>query len=158
MSQPIVIRQALAADASAIGTLARQFADYLRALGDTTEFKLTAETCLRDGFGENPAFEGLVATVDGGVIGYLLYHMGYDSDRAQRTLHLADLYVDEAARRQGAGKALMERAASVARERGAGEMIWSVFGPNTLAASFYEQLGARKITDVYFMSLKAEAC
>lgn len=154
MSQSILIRRALAADAEAIGKLARQFADYLRALGDTTEFKLDAETCLRDGFGDNPAFEGLVAEDGGRVIGYLLYHMGYDSDKAQRTLYVADLYVGSASRRCGAGKALMEKAASIARERGAGEMIWSVFNSNMLAASFYEKLGAQRITDVYFMSLK----
>lgn len=157
MSQSILIRRAVAADAVTIGTLARQFADYLRALGDTTEFKLNAETCLRDGFGENPAFEGLVAEDDGRVIGYLLYHMGYDSDKAQRTLYVADLYVDSTARRRGTGQALMEKAASIARERGAAEMIWSVFGPNDMAKSFYEKLGARRITEVYFMRLEVNA-
>jgi len=157
MSQSILIRRAIAADAVAIGTLARQFADYLRGLGDTTEFKLTAESCLRDGFGNDPAFEGLIAEGDGRVIGYLLYHMGYDSDKAQRTMYVADLYVDSVFRRHGAGKALMEKAASIARERGAGEMIWSVFGPNTLAAAFYEKLGAQKITEVYFMALMTDA-
>lgn len=157
MSLSILIRRALPADAPAIGKLARQFAGYLRTLGDTTEFKLTAETCLRDGFGHEPAFEGLVAESDGQVISYLLYHMGYDSDLAHRTLHVADLYVDADSRRQGVGKALMAKAAAIARERGAGEMIWSVFAANDMAAAFYEGLGARRITDVYFMKLNTNA-
>jgi len=154
MSQNVLIRRALATDAEAIGRLALHFAEYLRDLGETTEFNLTEETFLRDGFGDEPAFEGLVAEDAGRVIGYLHYHMGYDSDRAQRTLHVADLYVDGASRRQGVGKALMAEAARIARERGAGEMIWAVFKGNSMAESFYEQLGGERITDVYFMKLK----
>ena len=107
----LIIRPALASDAQSIGNLARQFASYLRDLGDLTDFKLTANAYLRDGFGTKPAFAGLVAEDQGKVIGYLLYHFGYDSDRA--------------ARNQGVGKALMARAASIAREASAEEIIWS---------------------------------
>ncbi|PYJ55519.1 MAG: hypothetical protein DME82_06940 [Verrucomicrobia bacterium] len=93
---------------------------------------------------------------EGKVIGYLLYHFGYDSDRAARNMHVVDLYVDRAARNQGVGKALMARAASIAREASAEEMIWSVYQPNTIAATFYEKLGAQRITDVFFMKLSAD--
>src|SRR5215813_13326382 len=110
------IRPALAGDAQSVGRLAGDFADYLRSLGDPTEFKLTAEAYLRDGFGPSPAFSGLAAEETGRVIGYLLYHFGYDSDRAARNLHIADLYVDRPARKRGVGKALMVRAASIARD------------------------------------------
>ena len=81
----LIIRPALASDAQSIGNLARQFASYLSELGDLTDFKLTANAYLRDGFGTKPAFAGLVAEDQGKVIGYLLYHFGYDSDRANRT-------------------------------------------------------------------------
>jgi len=57
----LIIRPALASDAQSIGNLARQFASYLRELGDLTDFKLTANAYLRDGFGTTPAFAGLVA-------------------------------------------------------------------------------------------------
>ena len=46
----LIIRPALASDAQSIGNLARQFASYLRELGDLTDFKLTANAYLRDGF------------------------------------------------------------------------------------------------------------
>jgi ribosomal protein S18 acetylase RimI-like enzyme len=151
------IRPARAADALAVGHLAKQFADYLRELGDQTDFQLSAETYLRDGFGDAPAFAGLVAENESGVIGYLLYHFGYDSDSAARTLHIADLYVDASARNHGVGKALMARAASIARDAGADEMIWSVFHRNALATAFYERIGAERITEVFFMKMKASA-
>jgi GNAT superfamily N-acetyltransferase len=125
-------------------------------LGDLTDFKLTADAYLRDGFGTNPAFVGLVAEDQDKVIGYLLYHLGYDSDRAARNLHVADLYVDRAARNQGVGKALMARAATIARETSAEEMIWSVYQSNMSAARFYEKLGGQRITDVFFMKLSVE--
>jgi ribosomal protein S18 acetylase RimI-like enzyme len=152
----LTIRSAHATDAHAIGSLAKQFAIYLRSLGDQTDFKLTAEAYLRDGFGLRPAFEGLVAEDGGLVIGYLLYHLGYDSDRAARNLHIVDLYVDPASRRQGVGKALMTEAARVARETGGEELIWSVCHPNTLATAFYEKLGAQRITEVFLMKLRAD--
>ena len=100
-----------------------------------TDFKLTADAYVRDGFGTKPAFAGLVAEDQGKVIGYLLYHFGYDSDRAARNMHIVDLYVDRAARNQGVGKALMARAASIAREASTEEMIWSVYQSNTIAAT-----------------------
>jgi ribosomal protein S18 acetylase RimI-like enzyme len=151
------IRAALASDAPAIGSLANQFAGYLRGLGDRTDFKLTAEAYLRDGFGLRPAFEGLVAEEKGRVIGYLLYHFGYDSDGAFRNLHIVDLYVDAKARKQGVGRGLMMAVAAVARASDAQEMIWCVYHANDLAAAFYEGLGAQKVTDLFFMRLPSDA-
>jgi len=151
------IRPALASDAPAIGSLANQFASYLRSLGDPTDFKLTADAYSRDGFGLRPAFEGLVAEEQGRVVGYLLYHFGYDSDGAFSNLHIVDLYVDARVRKQGVGRGLMKQAAAVARASGAKEMVWSVYKANELAAAFYESLGAQKITELFFMRLTTDA-
>jgi ribosomal protein S18 acetylase RimI-like enzyme len=151
------VRSALASDAPSIGRLAKQFASYLRNLGDQTDFKLTAEAYLRDGFGLRPAFKGLVAEEDGQVIGYLLYHFGYDSDGAFGNMHIVDLYVDTKDRKKGVGRALMKAAAEIAREAGLQEIIWSVYHANELATEFYEGLGAKRITEVFFMKLQADA-
>jgi len=151
------IRAALASDAPAVGRLAKQFASYLRTLGDQTDFKLTTDAYLRDGFGLRPAFKGLVAEQDGKVIGYLLYHFGYDSDGAFSNLHVVDLYVDPNARKQGVGRTLMMAAAGIARQAGSQEIIWSVYHANELATEFYQRLGARRITEVFFMKLPTDA-
>jgi GNAT superfamily N-acetyltransferase len=87
----------------------------------------------------------------------LLYHFGYDSDGAYRNLHIVDLYVDFRARKKGVGRALMKAAAGIARQAGSHEIIWSVFHANDLATAFYEKLGARRITDVFFMKLPVDA-
>jgi ribosomal protein S18 acetylase RimI-like enzyme len=151
------IRAASAEDAQSVGKLAQQFADYLRSLGDTTDFKLNAQAYLRDGFGTNPAFSGLVAEQDDDIVGYLLYHFGYDTDNAMRILHVVDLYVDERVRRQGVGKALMSAAAKLSRDAGGMQLFWSVYVNNKMAASFYESLGARYTKDLLFMTIMADA-
>jgi ribosomal protein S18 acetylase RimI-like enzyme len=98
-----------------------------------------------------------VAEDGGKVIGYLLYHFGYDSDAAARNLHIADLYVERQARRRGVGTALMRAAAAIAVEAKAHELIWSVYKRNDLAASFYRKLGAQRVTDVFFMKVRVDA-
>jgi len=103
-----------------------------------------------------PAFAGLVAELNGEVVGYLLYHFGYDSDSAARNLQIVDLYADLDSRKRGVGRALMTRAASIARKEGAQELVWAVYRANTLATGFYERLGAQRITDVFFMKLRSD--
>jgi len=148
-----LIRSATAEDAEAIGELAREFADYLRALGDPSDLGFDAETYLRDGFGPNPAFSGLVAESGGEILGYLLYHPGYEMDNAARILHIIDLYVRERWRRQGAGRALMEAAANICRQLGGTQLFWLVYVRNKLAFAFYESVGARYTKDLKFMRL-----
>jgi ribosomal protein S18 acetylase RimI-like enzyme len=150
----LTIRPAAKADADAIGALAAQFQAFLRDLGDRTDFAWGATEFLRDGFGERAAFAGVVAEVGGHVVGYALYHDGYETDRGRRLVHLIDLYVQEGARRQGVGRALMQRIAELGRKRGAGIVFWSVYKPNALASAFYERLGARyAAADLVWMAL-----
>src|SRR6185295_3919663 len=105
----VAIRQSTIGDADSIGRLAAEFQSYLRDLGDPADFAWDATKYLRDGFGENAAFEGIVAEVNSSVVGYALYHFGYDTDRGQRLVYLVDLYVTERFRRLGIGEKLMQR-------------------------------------------------
>lgn len=151
----VAIRPLTAADADSYMRMWSNFAGYLRNLGDSDEQGMTREKFLRDGFGPDPAFGGLIADFEGRAQGYLLYHFGYDVDRAIRILHVADLWVEPAARRHGIGRALMAAAAEQARRKGAPELIWAVFKPNRLAADFYERLGAEYFRELEFMHIPA---
>jgi ribosomal protein S18 acetylase RimI-like enzyme len=148
------IRAAVASDAEAVVTLASEFHEYLRSLGDTFPFRFTADDYRRDGFGDRRAFEGLVAEARGQVIGYLLFHDGYDTDDARRLLHVVDLYVRPDHRRGGVGKSLMVAAGLAAASRGATDLVWTVFPANADAAAFYERLGARR-SSTYLMAISA---
>ena len=147
----IHLRRATTTDAGAIGRLAAEFQAHLRAQGSLADYTWGAEAYLRDGFGPDPAFEGVVAEAEGGVVGFALYHFGYDSDRGERLLYLIDLFVSEAFRGRGIGEGLMERLAEVGRARGAELMAWSVLTENRPARRFYERVGARYVEDQYVM-------
>ena len=131
--------------------MGREFVEYLRELGDAKAHSLTAEEYLREGFGDDPAFAGLVAELGGEPIGYLLYTPSFDLDRGGRFLSIVELFVRGAARRGGAGRALLEAAADIGRERGYGQVSWSVYAPNAPARAFYEQLGASYTRDMHVM-------
>jgi GNAT superfamily N-acetyltransferase len=152
----IRIRKAQPVDAQEIGEMAKEFADYLRALGDKTRFKFNARTFLRDGFGNHPAFEGLVTEVNGEPAGYLLYHWGYDTDKAIRIIHIVDLFVREEFRRHGAGQALIERVQAICKAGGGQVLVWEVHALNRLARKFYRHLGARYIKNLLMMKLQVK--
>jgi GNAT superfamily N-acetyltransferase len=154
------IRESTPADADEIGRLYAQSAAYLRSLGDDTDFQFNAEIYLRDGFGENRAFWGIcvqslrtaeVAEEAGQLLGYCLYNFTYDTDRALRILYVLDLLVDEAARGQGIGMALMQAAEAIAREKGCSELQWAVYAPNKSALDFYHKFGGELIEDILHM-------
>jgi hypothetical protein len=140
VTDAVHIRTITAADAEAVVRMWSDFARYLRELGDTDDQNFGIEAFLRDGFGPDPAFSGIIAERDGGAVGYLLYHFGYDSDQAMRILYIVDLWVDPAARCQA---------------RGGRELSWAVFPPNKLSVAFYERLGARFYNTTKFMHIAA---
>jgi ribosomal protein S18 acetylase RimI-like enzyme len=155
MTDTVRIRTITAADAEAVARMWNDFARYLRELGDTDEQNFGVDAFLRDGFGPDPAFSGIIAERDGRAVGYLLYHFGYDTDQAMRVLHIVDLWVDPAARRGGIGRALMHEAAARCRAKGGRALVWAVFEPNRLAADFYTGLGAAFYTTLKFMHISA---
>lgn len=57
------------------------------------------------------------------------------------TLFVYDFQVDEAMRRQGLGRRLMEAVVAEARDRGMASVSLHVFGHNTGARALYEQAG-----------------
>jgi ribosomal protein S18 acetylase RimI-like enzyme len=149
----VSIRQITVDDAEQVARLYAQSAAHLRALGDPTDFRFDADVYRRDGFGARRAFSGVVAVLDDALVGYLLYTFGYDTDRAKRNLFVIDLGVDEQLRGRGIGKALMERATSICRSAGGGELVWAVYERNTSALEFYRRVGGETITELQFMTL-----
>ena len=119
----IKIRAIKRQDAEEVGKMAKEFAGYLRDLGDNTDFQFNAKAFLRDGFGRNRAFYGLIAEVGGKIAGYLLYHDGYDTDKGIRIIYLADLYMRPEYRRNGVGRELIEELKKVSRKSGGQKMF-----------------------------------
>ena len=97
-------------------------------------------------FGPSPTAEAVIAEWDGQPAGFALFFHNYSTWTGKPGLYLEDLFVREALRGHGIGKALLLKLVSIARERGCGRMEWSVLDWNTPAIEFYESLGARPQT------------
>ena len=132
------VRRATPNDASAILGFIRGLAEFERE--PASSVKVTEAEIVRDGFGDRPSFEVLIAEQNGEPVGFALFFMNYSTWEGTSGLYIEDLFVDESARGTGAGRALMAAASAVARERGCARLELSVLDWNP-ARAFYERLG-----------------
>jgi len=147
------IRAATPADIPAILDLIRALATYERA---PNAVKTTEADLLRDGFGEQPCFECLIAEEHGQATGFALYFYNYSTWRGRPGIHLEDLFVLPRFRGQGIGKALLARVAARAAERGCPRLQWNVLAWNQTAIDFYEGLGAQFLDEWRIMRVADE--
>jgi GNAT superfamily N-acetyltransferase len=110
----------------------------------------------RDGFGQKPLFECLIAEEAGDAAGFALYFPIYSTWRGP-SLHLEDLFVQPGHRGRGIGKALLSRVAAVAIERGCSRMQWDVLDWNAPAIDFYRSRGAIMLEPWRIMRLTGAA-
>ena len=86
---------------------------------------------------------GLVALVDGKVVG-LAHHRSYvRPSEAQTGLFLDDLFTDAEVRGRGVGRALIARLTEIARDRGAAKVRWVTAADNTTAQRLYDRVAER---------------
>lgn len=139
MEGAVSVRPATAADADVVETLVRELNLHE---GEPTELT-TAETLKRDGLGRpDAAFTVLLAAIAGQPVGYVLYHGTYSTEFAEFGFYIYDLYVTEAARGRGAGRALVAAVARAARDEGRGFVWWNSKAANKEAQAMYRRLGA----------------
>lgn len=140
MSAPgnrVAIRPATAEDCGLILDFIRELALYEKA---PEAVVATAAQLRAHGFGAKPAFEAIIAELDGAPAGMALFHTRFSTWLGMPTLFLEDLFVREAARRHGVGRRLLARLAAIALERGWGRIDFHVLDWNP-ARGFYHKLG-----------------
>ena len=95
-----------------------------------------------------PSEEGMLIGAWHGeeLVGYACLYWHHSSTRAVDTVLMNDLYVDAASRGQGVGRALIEAAAAVARERSCPVLEWTTEPGNVTAQRLYDSTGARRLT------------
>src|SRR3954451_12808003 len=93
-----------------------------------------------------PSEDGLLlgARHAGRLLGYACLYWHFSSLEAVESVLMNDLYVDEGARGEGVGKALIEATAEVARERGAPFVEWATAPDNHTAQRLYDTTGAER--------------
>jgi GNAT superfamily N-acetyltransferase len=144
MEPTFVIRPATAADVPVILQLIRDLAEYERAPADV----VATEPQLREVlFGAKPAAEVLLAFEGEEPVGFAVYFFNFSTWLGRAGLYLEDLFVRPDRRAKGYGRALLQRLAQIAHERGCGRMEWAVLNWNEPAIGFYKKLGARPMDD-----------
>ena len=135
----ITIRDATREDAGLILAFIRKLAVYER---EPDAVKATEADLLEHGFGENPYYSCLIAESDGVPAGFALFFYDYSTWLGKPGLYLEDLFVFPEHRGLGIGKALLQRLARIALEKGCARMKWEVLDWNTPAIGFYSAMGA----------------
>jgi len=132
------IRPAVATDVPVLREMILEFATFekLRDLVTVTEASLR-----RDGFAVDPRFHAVISEWDGTVAGYAMTYPFYSSFLGPG-LFLEDIYVREAFRGKGIGKALMAEVGAMALREGFWCVRWEVLDWNQPAIDFYKRLGA----------------
>jgi GNAT superfamily N-acetyltransferase len=162
----IAIRPAVPGDAVELARMSREFVDELDVMPvaadapdipEPDDIILTPEIFGRDIFGAAPLAHVMLAEQGGAPVGYLMYHFGYWPADAAPSLHVVDLYVRPASRKQGVARALMEAALAVVQQRGGQRLLWTVWDQNHAAIAFYRRLGARFFSEERLMTWKGRA-
>lgn len=89
----------------------------------------------------------LIAEWGGEPCGFALYFFNFSTFLGRRGVYLEDLFVKEAFRGKGIGKAFLSRLAQIAVENDCGRLEWSVLDWNRPAIDFYLSLGAKPMEE-----------
>ena len=149
----LMIRAATVSDVPLLLRFFHELADYERK-PDAVVIK--EETLIRDGFGSQPKFRSLIAEWDGEAIGYALFFGIYSSCKGSG-IFLEDLFVREAFRGRGIGRALLCQVAGIALQEGCYGIRWEVLGWNESAIRFYKSLGGEFFDEWRQVLVEADA-
>lgn len=144
MSPNLKVRACRPDDAETLVAMIRELAAYEKL----EEFARATPDALRTHlFGPRPSAEAIFAEWEGEPVGFALFFATFSTFRGQPGLYLEDIFVREAHRNQGIGKALLATVARIAVERGCGRVEWAVLDWNTPSIGFYRSLGAEPMDD-----------
>ncbi|MGL4623668.1 MAG: GNAT family N-acetyltransferase [Culicoidibacterales bacterium] len=115
---------------------------------EESEAALTAtpQSLERALFDEKAAEAFLVAYQDA-TVGIVIISKNFSTYLGKPTLFLEDLFLDEAVRGLGLGKAILVELQQIAKQRAYGRVEWTCLNENIGAKQFYESQGARPLTD-----------
>lgn len=153
----VCVGKATPADLAELHALVRALADYERLSDICTS---TPDDLADALFGPEPACEALIARLDTEshvCVGFALFFHTYSTFLGRRGLWLEDLFVKPEHRGGGAGRALLQALAAIARERRCGRFEWAVLDWNSRAIAFYESLGAKVMTDWRIVRITGDA-
>ncbi|GAA4154556.1 GNAT family N-acetyltransferase [Gryllotalpicola daejeonensis] len=134
-----VLRRARPGDETGILACIQALADYEREPDAVTN---TPEALAATLFGESPSVFAHVVEKGGDIVAIAIWFLNYSTWNGTNGIYLEDLFVKESERRNGFGRALLQRLAQIAVARGYGRFEWSVLDWNAPSIAFYRSIGA----------------
>jgi GNAT superfamily N-acetyltransferase len=107
-------------------------------------------------FGETPAAHVLLARDASELVGMAAYSYLWPAAGVTASLYLKELYVHQAHRGKGIGRALMQQLCAVAAKNGCSRVEWTTDNDNTSARRFYDALRAPVYPDKLLYRLEGE--
>ncbi|MBD2665882.1 hypothetical protein B6N60_00332 [Richelia sinica FACHB-800] len=140
----LVVRFAKPSDCTTLFELIQGLAEYEKLTHAVTG---NAQMLQEHLFGTPKYIEAIIAEIEGKAVGCGIFFHTYSTFLTKPGIHLEDIFVLPAYRRQGIGKALLTKVAQIAVERNCGRLEWTVLDWNEPAQSFYLSLGAKIVNE-----------
>ena len=139
----LTFRFAVEQDTPLILNFIKELADYERMLDQV----VADEATLADQLFRKKNAEVLFALENGEEVGFALFFHNFSTFLGRSGLYLEDLYVRPDCRGKGYGKAILQKLASIAVERGCGRLEWWCLDWNKPSIDFYRSLGAEPMSE-----------
>ena len=134
-----VLREAGRGDEPGILACIQALADYER---EPDAVENSVEALAETLFGADPRAFAHVVERDGGIVGIAIWFLTYSTWTGRHGIWLEDLFVYDAQRGRGYGKALIASLAALCVERGYTRLEWTVLDWNAPSIAFYRSIGA----------------
>ena len=138
----LTFRFAVEQDTPLILNFIKELADYEHMLDQV----VADEATLADQLFQKKNAEVLFALENGREVGFALFLHNFSTFLGRSGLYLEDLYVRPDCRGKGYGKAILQKLASIAVERGCGRLEWWCLDWNKPSIDFYLSLGAEPMS------------
>lgn len=135
----IQFRNATREDLGLIKYFITQLAIYEKMLDEV----VVTEALLDKYLFEEKRAEVIFGVVNGKEVGFALFFHNFSTFLGRSGLYLEDIFILEAHRGNGYGKAFFKKLASIALERNCGRMEWSCLDWNKPSIDFYLKIGAK---------------
>lgn len=135
---PVTFRPAEEEDTALLLTFIRALAEYEHMLDQV----VATEAILKEWLFDRKVAEAFFALEGETEVGFALYFHNFSTFLGRGGIYLEDLFVLPEHRGKGYGKAILQRLAQIARERGCGRLEWACLDWNKPSIDFYLSLGA----------------
>lgn len=143
MDKNFSIRFATREDIPLILELVKELADYEKMLHEV----VATEELMEEWIFDKQKAEVIIGEEDGKPVGMALFFHNFSTFLGRAGIYLEDLFVRPEYRGCGYGKALLQKLAQIAVERGCGRLEWWCLDWNEPSIKFYKSLGAEPMEE-----------